>query len=154
MFMQTHKGRSYITILITKVLNSNEAELLNAMFKNFTIFLIFVQLFILIFLSITNTTTELELLKKLDLEEIGLQVAIITSILIYSYSVYAICYAKSIVVTNLFIIFIMYNLVMNLSPFFIIYLLMSIGAFKSVNYYRNLEVFKQDQDQEEDEYYY
>ncbi len=150
--MNNGNGRSYMTILITKVLNSNEAELLMSMFKNFSIFLIFIQIFIFIYLTVTNTPLETELLKKLDLEEISLQVAILTSVLIYSYSVYAITSAKSIVVTHLFILFIIFNLIMNLSAFYIVYLLMCIGAFKSVNFYRKLELANADQ--EEDEYYY
>jgi hypothetical protein len=152
--MQNGNGRSYLTILITKVLNSKEAELMMSMFKNFSIFLIFIQIFIFIYLTVTNTPLEAELLKKLDLEEIGLQVAILTSILIYSYAVYAITSAKSIVVTHLFILFTIFNLVMNLSPFFIVYLMMCIGALKAVSYYRKLEHANVEQDQEEDEYYY
>lgn len=152
--MQNGNGRSYMTILITKVLNSYEAELMLVMFKSFSILLIFIQIFIFLYITATQTPIEDELLKRLDLEEIGLQTAILTSILIYTYAVYAITSAKSIVVTHLFILFTIFNLVMNLSPFFIVYLMMCIGAFKSVNYYRKLELSKIDNDQEEDEYYY
>jgi hypothetical protein len=153
--MQNGNGRSYMTILITKVLNSREAELMMSVFKSFTFFLIFIQIFFFLFIYLTSSPFEIQLLKTLDLEEIGLQVAVLTSILVYSYAAYAISSAKSIVVAYLFVAFMVMNLTINLSPFFIVYLLMCVGGLKAVSYYRKLERVRIESEQEEeDEYYY
>jgi hypothetical protein len=152
--MQNGNGRSYLTILITKVLNSKEAELMMSVFKSFTIFLIFIQIFFFLFIYLTSSPFEVELLKKLDLEEIGLQVAVLTSILVYSYAAYAISSARSIVVAYLFVGFMIMNLTINISPFFVVYLIMCVGSLKAVSYYRKLERVRIEDEKEEDEYYY
>jgi sulfite exporter TauE/SafE len=141
--IKNNQNRNYISILFSSIKDDDEANLLIKFFRILTYFVIGSQLGLLGFLYFFDTDAKRQLIAQYETSTQStininvVYIAILASILIYIYSIYAIGHIKNVWLGYIFLIFIFISYVLNFNFILLIYFCSVCGAVKACSYFKN-----------------